>query len=266
MTTHLAKHRESVDKTQKILGDIVKEIDAFSDEPPRLQADEAPLAHVHVMGGVPSYPARTALMVRTYALAKQVPQQLQFDSFLLRYKGFDARRSNPGVIWGVFGTDSLSRANVYASKDAERGGRRLYMMDLWYKIERKPGGVQCTAEDIRATGFMNIQRLDADYRSYLLSLFFQRLEEECDPELEKLQMERSIEELVAQRPMLIHWLMKNCSWIHAVQHPVYIAQGVMLRIMTLRRDPKRYLSAHVRYSPEIRISVQGSNSSLETCP
>ena len=257
MESHLAKQLESVDKTQKILGGIVKKAEAFSDEAPRLQENEAPMARGHVMGGVPVYPARTALMVRTYALPKQVPEQLQFDSFLLRYIGFDANRRNPDVIWGIFGTDSLSRANVYASKDAEHGGRRLYMMDLWYKIERKPGGAQCIAEDIRATGFVNIQRLDADYRAYLLSLFLQRLEEENDPELEKLQLERSIEELVAQRPMLIHWFMKNCPWVYAVQHPVYIAQGVMLRIMTLRRDPDRYLSAHVRYNPEIRISVQG---------
>jgi len=197
-------------------------------------------------------------MIRTYALPKDVPEQMQFDAFLLRYMGYDNEKRNPDLIWGIFGTDSISRANVYASRDASHGERRLYMMDLWYQIDRKPGGAQSIAEDVRATGFVNIQKLDADYRGYLLSLFLQRLEEESDPEFEKLSLERSLDSLVAQRPMLIHWFMKHSPWIFAVQHAVHIAPSVMLRVMTLRRDTARYLGVHVKYHPEIAACVQAT--------
>jgi len=229
-----------------VLDGIVAQADVFTAEAPKLQGQ----------------PSKSAAMVRTYALPKDVPTQMQFDAFLLRYAGYDSEKRNPDLIWGIFGTDSMSRANVYAMQDASHGGRRLYMMDLWYQVDRKPGGVQSIAEDIRSTGFINIQRMDADYRGYLLSLFLQRLEEENDPDHEKLSLERSVDALVAQRPMLIHWFMKHCPWIFAVQHAVHIAPSVVLRIMTLRRDPRRYIGVQVRYHPEIAACVQTNSSIL----
>jgi len=230
--------------------------DVFVSEEPEPQEHLGRRAGEHVAGCTHGHPVKSAAMIRVYALPKDVPTQMQFDAFLLRYMGYDSEKRNPDLIWGIFGTDSMSRANVYASRDASHGGRRLYMMDLWYQIDRKTGGSQSVAENVRATGFVNIQRMDAEYRSYLLSLFLQRLEEENDPEWERLSLERSVDAMVAQRPMLVHWFMERYPWIFAVQHAVHIAPNVMLRIMTLRRDPGRYAEVYVKYHPEIAACVQ----------
>ena len=256
----LTKQKSGRDRVSEMIDDIVSQSDVFSPGDRGLHEHGhalSPRSQARAAGDAPAYPIKSSAMVRAYALPKDVPTCMRFDACLLHYVGFESAKRNPDLIWGVFGTDSMSRANMYASRDARLDGRRLYMMDLWYKVDRKQGGVQSIAENIRATGFINIQRMDADYRGYMLSLFLQRLEEEGDPEWEKLSLERSVDSLVAQRPMLIHWFMKHCNWVCAVQHTVYISPGVMLRIITLRRDPARYMSVHVRYHPEIEASVHG---------
>lgn len=207
----------------------------------------------------PPFPAAMAIMVRTYALPKQPPQHLQFDRYLLRYNGLDESKRNPDLIWGVYGTEATARAGAYAALDARRHGRRLYQIDLWYRVKRRAHGdltAPLTAEEIRQNGFLHLQRIDSDYRDHLRSILLERLQEEADAQIEALKLESSLEALLAQRPMLIHWLMKTCRWIMAVQHTVYIGSGVPLRVVTLRRDPSRYLHVGARFHPEIQTIVQ----------
>lgn len=210
-------------------------------------------------GNVPVYPAAVSVMLRAYALPEQVPERLQFDRHLLRFNGLVPQERNRDLIWGVYGTESIGRANTYAAMDATRGGRRLYQLDLWYAVRRRDRGDWTrllTAEEIRQNGFLQFQRLDADYRNHLRSLFLERLAEQGDPQLAELKLESSLEALVAQRPMLVHWLMQSCRWIMAVQHTVHIGTGVSLRIVTVRRDPRRYLNVSTRYHPEVETIVQ----------
>ena len=207
----------------------------------------------------PPFPAAAALMIRAYALPESAPKRLQFDQHLLRFNGLSPQERNQDLIWGVCGTEAMGRANAYAAMDAQRAGRRLYQIDLWYRVRRREHEDwmrPLTAEVIRKNGFLQFQRVDADYRDYLRSIFLERLQEIDDPRLEELRLESSLEALVAERPMLVHWLMRMCPWICAVQHTVYIGSGVSLRIATLRRDVGRFLHVSTRYHPEIETVVQ----------
>lgn len=204
------------------------------------------------------FAASKAVLVRAYALPRQEPvQALQFDRFLLRYGGQDWDRANPDLIWGVYGNESMGRANSYAALDAQRLQRSLYQIDLWYALPRPNASTALSADEVREHGFVPLKRLDSDYRTYLRSLFLERLEEERDPQLEVLQLETSLEALVAQRPMLVHWYMSVCRWVHAVQHTVYVGGGAALSVMTLRRNPARYLRVETRFHPEIATTVEG---------
>jgi len=135
-------------------------------------------------------------------------------------------------------------------------------MDLWYKVHRGSREEQnglLSGKDVRKHGFLQFRRLEHDYKMHLRSLFLERLQEMQDPKLREFRLESSLEEIVAARPMLVHWLMSVCRWIHAVQHSVYVSgepgRGVMLRIATLRKDPSRYLAVYTRHQPEIASSV-----------
>ena len=206
-------------------------------------------------------PASKAVLVRTYALPRQEPvEALQFDRFLLRYGGLDLERANPDLIWGVCGTESMGRANSYAALDAQRLQRRVYQIDLWYALSRPNVSTALTTEEVREHGFVPLKRLDSDCRAFLRSLFLERLEEERDPQLDMLKLETSVDALAAQRPMLVHWYMSVCPWVHAVQHTVYVGGGAALSVMTLRRNPARYLRVETRYHPEIVTTVESSAS------
>ncbi len=92
------------------------------------------------------------MLLRTYALARSVPQRLQYDRCMLSFSGLIKEEINPDVIWGVVGTESITRANAYAAIDAQQQGRRLYQIDLWYAICRRDGNkwsAPLRAEEVR---------------------------------------------------------------------------------------------------------------------
>lgn len=241
------------DKIRQILEDIQPREDLEVLQRPL----DPPPERVGGPDGAP-FSAANSLLVRTYALPKEMPQHLQFDQHLMRFDGYDPAQRNPQLIWGVCGTDSMGRASAYAAMDAERAGRRLYQIDLWYGVRRRIRGDwlrPMTTEETRETGYLHLQRVDADYRNLLRALFLERLAELNDERLAELKLESSLEALVAERPMLIHWLMRVCPWIMAVQHTVRVGGGVALRVGTLRRAPDRYLRAQVRFHPAIATTV-----------
>lgn len=227
---------------------------------PGLQIPDAPpVSHsrTNVLAG-PPFPATVSLMVSAYALLESPPQHLFFGQHLLHFNGFDPGEQNLDLIWGVYGTESMGRAGAYAAMDARRLKRRLYQIDLWYRVTRRLNhsyNSPMSAEEIRRTGFMQLSRIEPDYREHLRAIFLERLHELGDSRLGELRMEPSLEVLTAHRPMLIHWLMRLCPWLYAVQHTVYVGTGIALRIVTMRRDPERYLHVSTRHHPEIVTNV-----------
>jgi len=65
----------------------------------------------HAPGAV-SFPASDSIMVRTYALPKEVPTHLRFEDNLLRFYGLDPSAIGGDFLWGVYGTESMGRAKL----------------------------------------------------------------------------------------------------------------------------------------------------------
>lgn len=239
------------DRVHEVIEGIVQASAAAHDDPVKWPAR---MLREENIG--PPFPAATSIMVRTYAIASERPALLHFDRCLMRFKGFDEQRRNPNVIWGVYGTEAMSLANALVAHDAARAQKRYFAVDLWYQVYRRSPrewSKPLTAEDIREHGYMDLSRLDSDYRMHVRSLFLERLREIDDPQVDELSLETSLPVLAARRPMLVHWFMDACRWVHAVQHTVFVGERMSLRIVTLRRQPTRYLHVAVSGAPQAQV-------------
>jgi hypothetical protein len=198
---------------------------------------------------------KDAIFLRTYALTEQPPTELYFSRHMLRFTGLKLFESQPDLVWGVHGTSSTNNADAFSSRDAQHLGRKLYQIDLMYKLQNPSSpGASVTQESVDNTGYMHISRLAKAYATKLKEMVIGWLEALDDPELPALKG-MDFEELIRHRPMMVHKLMGDHAYIDCIIHTVFLAGGVRLRIGTVRNKPANILAVLTRFHDEIQTRV-----------
>lgn len=199
--------------------------------------------------------ARDLIYARNYRLVEGVPERIQFSRCMVRFLNFEMAKANPDLIWGVQGTTSNRDAERYAAADADFRKLRIYQVDLAYRV---PGfqsqESSVTAETAERLGYFHCSRIAAGYRKSLRERMIAWLALDKDPEYGMLAS-MDFDELIMNRPMLIHRLMAETPSLNVVVHPVYLNGGVTLRIATMRNKPEFIENVFTRFHDEIQTTV-----------
>ena len=199
--------------------------------------------------------SKNTLAIRTYAIPATVPESLCFSNHLMRFQGLKLFSVNKDLIWGVQGTTALNRADSYASMDAQHKARRVYQIELSYKLQGQPlAGTSVTEEFAKAAGYLHFSRLTSAYRKLLRDQMMGWIVEENDPETDILS-DYDLEDLAKARPMLVHKLMSIEKYINIVIHTVALSGGASLRVATVRNIPKNIVRVQTRFHETIATTV-----------
>lgn len=193
--------------------------------------------------------------LRTYALPETVPQSLKFSNHMVKFIGLKPFSTAKDVLWGVNGTTSLNSADAYASRDAQHLGRRLYQIELMYRLDGLPtAGTSVTEEFSQTAGYLHLSRITSAFRDKLRGRMATWLTDTKDPNRDEL-MELDFEDLLKERPMFVHHLMTTDKHLKAIIHPVKIAGGVPLRIATVRNLPSNIVRVYTRFHEELVTTI-----------
>lgn len=199
--------------------------------------------------------SKDIIAIRTYAIPATVPESLCFTNHLMRFQGLKLFSVNKDLIWGVQGTTALNRADAYASMDAQHKGRRVYQIELSYKLQGQPlAGTSVTEEFAKASGYLHLSRLTSAYRKLLRDQIMEWLIEEKDSEADILDG-YDLEDLAKARPMMVHKLMTVEKHINTVIHTVALSGGASLRIATVRNLPENIVRVQTRFHEAIITTV-----------
>lgn len=192
------------------------------------------------------------MLLRTFVLSSQVPETVVYSDHMPRFEGYDASLTNPDLVWGVQGTNSINSANAYASMDARYHKRKVFLVDLFYQIENMPSASSVISEDsAMSSGYFHFDRLEMNFRSKLFAQFLDYLPAEKRAEFEGL----TLQDLLCSNPMLVHRYMKETPECRACLHNVCISGGVKLRLGTVRKDPDAVRRVLIRYHEGIKVTL-----------
>lgn len=199
--------------------------------------------------------AKDAISIRTYCIPEQLPETLSFSKHLMRFQGLKLFSVNKDLIWGVQGTTALNRADAYASMDAQHKGRRVYQIELSYRLKGQPlAGSSVTQEFAKTAGYVHFSRLTSAYRKVLREQMMAWIEVEKDPEIDLLR-ELDLDDLARNRPMMVHKLMEVEKHLNTVIHTVALSGGASLRVATVRNLPENIIRVHTRFHENIITTV-----------
>ncbi len=181
---------------------------------------------------------RGLVTIYAYKLAEAPPSAVAFSGCMVRFLGWSPSKANPELIWGIHGTASLRDSTAYADVDAQFRGLRTFRLALNYRLPKLTGVKNAvTAEISKETGFLHCMRLSSAYRGGLQKRMIKWLQEDRDPDAARLARAKFVD-LLKQRPMLIHRLMAEDTFLNMVIHPVLLNGGVTLTVGTVRNLPE----------------------------
>lgn len=198
---------------------------------------------------------KDTIAIRTYSIPEKLPEKLVFSNHLMRFEGLRPFEVNKDLIWGVQGTTALNRADAFASMDAQFKGRRVYQIELSYRLQGQPlAGTSVSEEFTKSSGYLHFSRLTSVFRKKIREQMMEWLVAEKDPQVDTLAG-YDLEELTEQRPMLVHRLMKEQAYLNTVIHSVVLAGGATLRVATLRNLPANIVRVQTRFYENIETTV-----------
>lgn len=198
---------------------------------------------------------RGLVTIYTYKLAEAPPERVAFSRCMVRFLGFTPAKANPELIWGIHGNASLRSAQAYAGIDAQFRGLRTFRLELNYKLPKVTGlRASVTDEIAKETGYLHCMRLSAAYKGSLRKRMVGWLQADRDPDVARLARAK-FEDLIEQRPMLIHRLMAEDTFLNMVIHPVLLNGGVSLSVGTVRNRPELIDGVNAGVHTEIEVTV-----------
>lgn len=199
--------------------------------------------------------SKDQISIRGYVLLEAVPTEISFSKHMVRFEGLKLFSAGPDLVWGVQGTTSVNSADAFASRDAQFLKRRLYQVELVYKLNGlPPAGTSVTEEFAKSAGYLHFSRLTSAYRATLKMSMLAWLKEERDPQI-KVLAKMDFEEMVQSRPMMVHRLMAESPHINTIIHSVILSGGATLRIATVRNKPENIVRVYTRFHKEIETTI-----------
>jgi len=192
------------------------------------------------------------VLLRTYVLSTKVPTDVVYSEHMPRFQGFEPFRANPDLVWGVQGTNSINSADAYASMDARHLRRKVFLLDLHFKIANVTSASSVITEEAALkSGYYHFDRLEFNFRAKLFKVLLGYIEESKQEAAKKL----TIQDLLREQPMLIHRFMKETPECRACLHSVQINGGVTLRMATVRKNMAFVERVGVRYHDDINVTL-----------
>lgn len=199
--------------------------------------------------------SKDVISLRTYYLSEGIPTQIVYSNHMPKFEGLVPAAVEPGLLWGVQGTISLMQADACASLDASRLNRKLFQVELSYRLKSgESASTSVTAESAKKTGYLHCTRLAKAYRMQLHEEMLGWLEKARDPEYDVIAA-KDFESLLIMRPMLVHRLMSKYKYLKVVIHPVYLPGKVPIRIAVVRHTSNSIVQAETRFHSEIKTLV-----------
>lgn len=193
--------------------------------------------------------------LRTYVIVEKAPQTIQFSRHMLRFSGLKPFETGADLLWGVQGTASLNKADSFASRDAAVVNRRVIQVEILYRVNGLPtAGSQVTEEYAKEFGYMHLSRLSSSFRKITHERMVNWLTSDEDLGVKDLA-DLDLEDLVRQRPMLIHRLMAEDQHLSVLVHPVLLPGNVSLRIATVRNVPQKIERVYARFYQDIQVTL-----------
>lgn len=214
---------------------------------------------------------KNATVIRTYALLAEPPTQLSYSAHPIKFLGYSPFKANPDLVWGVHGTASHSMANTFASLDAKHSHKRLYQIDLLYRVAHEEGtdpesetmsaglddGLDHKSPIVEVPDFIHFTRLLLPARDLVHKQLLACIDPSDEDDMEEV-VKWDFDELLRQRPMLVHELMRRHTEYNIFVHPVKLNGGATLRIATARRTPNdanRVIRVFTRFHDEIPTTL-----------
>jgi hypothetical protein len=199
--------------------------------------------------------SRELIYIYNYKLTDDTPKRIEFSRCMVRFLGFNRAKANPDLLWGVQGTTSLRDADRFAAADASFRQQRIFQLELAYRIpDLYTIESSISEESARRLGYLHCTRATIGYRNDLRIRMHAWLHADKDPDYATL-VSLDFDDLVKQRPMLIHRLMTEDTFLSLVVHPVLLSGGVMLRVATVRNKPERIERVSTRFHESIQTLV-----------
>lgn len=194
---------------------------------------------------------KSLVPIRTYVLSSVKPAKIQFSRHMLKFDGLESMLAGVDLLWGVQGTSAVNLADALAMRDAQTLQRRVFQVDLVYKLKTPlVFGMPITEELTMNSGYLHFSRLSSAYRKQLHDLVLGWLSNDQDPQIDALS-KLDFDSLFKKRPMLVHRMMAQMRYINAVVHPVTLNGGVSLRIATVRNVAGSIASIGTRFYDDI---------------
>ena len=194
------------------------------------------------------------LSVRTYALLEKTPESIKFCEHQIQFEGFDPKKTEPGVIWGVYGTRSTRDLNFLNGSNANKIGRRVFQCDL-VTLENDTISPATTVSEAasRKSGLLLVRKLELSFKKSLQVRMLHWLQEDHPKDLHCDRLNFLL--MVKRWPMLLHRLLKEDQDITTIVHDVVVAGAGKVSIATVRIDPKKIISVKTYLYDQIATTV-----------
>lgn len=184
-----------------------------------------------------------------------LPDKLRLREHSLEFPGSDKL---PGtVISGVYGTQAKNAAIQIAAawnKELEQGKRRsrALLVDAQYRIDNMQDGTRqgITRESLEITGWLHVDRLQADFREELKQMALGWVREDLGEASVERLASMDLRLILLEHPALVRHLFTTRKFrVTCVVHPVRpnIAPEQELLAATVRYEPERFVEATARY-------------------
>lgn len=184
-----------------------------------------------------------------------IPDKLSLGDHSLEFPGSD-KLSN-SLISGVYGAQAKAAAVIIAAewnKELEKGRRpsRALLVDTQYRIDNMQEGSRAliTRETLDLTGWLHLDRLQADFRDELKVQALEWLRNDVSRAAAVRAEELDLRRIFLEHPELVkHLFAARRQKLVGVVHPVRpkVAPDEELLAATVRYDANRFVEASVRY-------------------
>lgn len=189
--------------------------------------------------------------------------ELRLDDYLFPYQGcvVDKRK----YVWGVYG-ESRRHAPFKATQEAlsmqgeeeSRDYAETMIVEVFYRPGQGELGQGALDEaGVRATGFMNVNRLRGEFRKELRAKLIEIAARRYARFSRQADGAKRLHHLLLDYPDLVEDIFEMDLGVRLIVHPVRPQwkswSTEVVQICTMRRIPERFAGVRVKFLPQIRV-------------
>ena len=195
------------------------------------------------------------IKLSTFAFARAAPPRFVFSEHPIAFRGM---RADPRYVWGAYGHNGRSGALRLTGEHADRVGMHFTELRLFFQLREYENVGAINREIVERTGFLNLLRLQRDYREEVRMVVLGHLESTLDAVRLSALKSMSLEQLVMAHPAAAQALLTLLRGVDVVVHPVIPVgddgEGPAFNIATVLGKAARKMQVRARYHEQIPAS------------